>query len=439
MGYNTTITEGSRPKRFGNTKRLVTKQSGSDSPDIPWVPKIDYLTTTKLVSKNGTYKAKDDEAYAYSKFSVNIRGAASLATPSSDLPPIPAGIPAGYDSPEVPNMDMDMYGLDPDTMEPTLYSTNGGDLTETSVAGYDKLKMKIKIPPTRYVYYVGDKIDFTGMLCGVFKDDTFYHDSRYPDGNIPFEELNFPVTVADMGTGVATVAGAIIPAMEGVKVKLYSRVEWQGRKREQIGTFTMYTATSHVYTADPDVKFVMRVNYSPTTLTNGHTVFLACSANENAKVYLTSFNSGKNYASEYSMNSSFEFGGHKVYWWKREHDGCWPGEFGDGSAYPWVNKNPYPNVADNLLAWAAVYGEITHEVPVQWMNPGAPYGASEVSEDSFKITVLERKQGATGSTGDHHNLDPYGGVTPSSGSSSGGSSGWTDTGGGFSGSDGGDF
>ena len=63
----------------------------------------------------------------------------------------------------------------------------------------DKWPVAIKIvkPPDKTDYVAGEEIDYTGIVVQLLDEDgEVYRDSRYPDGIIPFEELEFPVEKA---------------------------------------------------------------------------------------------------------------------------------------------------------------------------------------------------------------------------------------------------
>lgn len=57
--------------------------------------------------------------------------------------------------------------------------------------------MKITTLPNKLVYKPGDTMYYTGIVCTLFNaDGTVYMDERYPDGIIPFDELEFPIEKA---------------------------------------------------------------------------------------------------------------------------------------------------------------------------------------------------------------------------------------------------
>lgn len=57
--------------------------------------------------------------------------------------------------------------------------------------------IKIITPPNKWVYDVGEEIDYTGIVAQIINTDgSPYKSLDYPDGIIPFEELIFPISEA---------------------------------------------------------------------------------------------------------------------------------------------------------------------------------------------------------------------------------------------------
>ena len=70
-----------------------------------------------------------------------------------------------------------------------LFQKNFGGGGHITVAG-GPTRIEVTTPPTKTEYNDGDIIDFTGIEVTAYRED----DSVY--GIVPFDELEFPVTIA---------------------------------------------------------------------------------------------------------------------------------------------------------------------------------------------------------------------------------------------------
>ncbi|HAM16053.1 MAG TPA: hypothetical protein DCP91_09405 [Eggerthellaceae bacterium] len=167
MTKKVAILEGEIARTLGNTKKLkIPLVKGGTS---LWIPEDTVTTKTKSISKNGTYRAKDDDCYGYSSVSVRVPG--SKVTGEG---------PDGYDY-EVSEE------LDPDG-NPT------GNLIRKKVPS----AIQIVRPPYRTNYEDGQTISFDGISVVLLdKKGGRFTSDEYPNGVVPFGELDFPVTVAD--------------------------------------------------------------------------------------------------------------------------------------------------------------------------------------------------------------------------------------------------
>lgn len=59
-------------------------------------------------------------------------------------------------------------------------------------------EIRVMAPPEKTTYYVGDKYDYSGIVVGLFKNGEPFTSEWYPDGTVPFGELAFPETVAQI-------------------------------------------------------------------------------------------------------------------------------------------------------------------------------------------------------------------------------------------------
>lgn len=189
MGANIIITEVDEPKTLTDLDELKTPKVGGGYEY--WVRKSDTKLTTKSISKNGTYNASSDDAYGYSKVTVNVRG----GNGSADSHGKPSGgdiKPGGAGSAVV--------GEDEDGNEAVVGVDEQGKLVKTPIPS----AIKIITPPTRTSYTAGESMDYTGIVVGLRnKDGSTFTDATYPNGHIPMGELVFPVEVAPETSGDA--------------------------------------------------------------------------------------------------------------------------------------------------------------------------------------------------------------------------------------------
>lgn len=179
------VYEGGQEHIFEAKKLRTPLQEGGT---CDWVPEDDVQLTTKSISKNGTYNASSDDAYGYSKVTVNVSG----GNGSADSHGKPTGgdiKPGGAGSAVV--------GTDPETGNDVVVGVDEeGNLVTTPIPS----AIEIITPPTKTEYTEGETMDYNGIIVGLKKKDgTTFTDATYPNGHIPMGELIFPVEVAPEG------------------------------------------------------------------------------------------------------------------------------------------------------------------------------------------------------------------------------------------------
>lgn len=157
MSGNTSIKEGGQARSFGPVNALMVQ--GADGKYYPWVPESERQLSTKSVNKNGVYQAKKDGVYGYSSFYVNVP------------------------------TDQGVTGTDPTTGQQVSVGVDPtGKLTETVVPA----EIRVETPPPKTEYIHGEAINYSGIVVHA------YSVTGQDMGAVPFNELVFPVTTADV-------------------------------------------------------------------------------------------------------------------------------------------------------------------------------------------------------------------------------------------------
>lgn len=154
MSKDGIIQEGGRGKTITADKLRTSVVGGGD---CLWVPEDEVQLSEKTINENGVYMAADDGYYGYSQVTVNGIGAAT--------------------------------GRGADGNDYTVHTDGDGNLVEEKIPS----RIEVVTPPTRTTYGDGETIDFSGIVVKQY-------DANGNDmGDIPFSELVFPVTMADIG------------------------------------------------------------------------------------------------------------------------------------------------------------------------------------------------------------------------------------------------
>lgn len=168
MSENLSILDGELRRQFAPVDRLsVNNQGGGES---RWVV-ADFLDISTLnASENGLYLAAEDDCDCYEEVEVDV----SEELEDGDYKKITGKGNDGNDY---------AVGLD-----------ENGNLTSEMVPS----AIHIVIKPRKLKYEDGETLDFTGIHVYLMDGNNKRFTSEdYPTGEIPFEELVFPVTVAE--------------------------------------------------------------------------------------------------------------------------------------------------------------------------------------------------------------------------------------------------
>lgn len=155
MSKNIMIQEGGTAKQI-TADKLKTNLVGGGS--CLWVPEDGTNLGTKHISENGTFRASADGYYGYSE--VTVSGVGSVT------------------------------GRDPDTGEEKQVTVDPqtGDIVETILP----VEIRITTLPTKTTYTQGETIDYSGIVVHA------YSSTGRDMGAVPFNELVFPETTADV-------------------------------------------------------------------------------------------------------------------------------------------------------------------------------------------------------------------------------------------------
>lgn len=177
MKKGTAIKEDNKARQFASVQKVVINNTSSGT--SLWVPEDIAETDELYVTENGVYCAYDDNVFGYSQVVVNV---------SESL----------NDRSEKDKAISKITGTNPDTGDTESYGVDeDGNLTKEVIPSGLPTAIHIVIAPTKKTYNEGDSLDFTGIHVYLLDGEGHQWTSdEYPTGEIPFNELIFPVTVA---------------------------------------------------------------------------------------------------------------------------------------------------------------------------------------------------------------------------------------------------
>lgn len=178
MSDKPSILEGGSSRNFNPVDVLsINKQSDGLS---TWVLYDSVEVGSLDASQNGLYLAIEDDYFAYDQIVVNVSDDLADADDATKA----TGKIVGKDPDLDPNNDY-AVGLDEE-----------GNLTKEMVPA----AIHIVIPPRKRKYLEGETLDFSGIHVYLMDGNNHrYTDSNYPTGEIPFDELIFPITAVEGG------------------------------------------------------------------------------------------------------------------------------------------------------------------------------------------------------------------------------------------------
>lgn len=384
MSKNITIQEGGVARNFGNVSKLQTALMGGGS--CYWVPEDETQLKTKHITANGTYKAASDEAYGYSKVTVNVRGGNGSAdshgkpNTSGDIKPGGSGSAVVGTNPETGNEEV--VGVD-----------EGGNLVTTPIPS----AIEIITPPAKTEYTEGETMDYNGIIVGLKKKDgTTFTDATYPNGHIPMGELIFPVEVAPEGSTGRKAASDIVSSDYPVATSVRNEIVFTGTAEvwnaygNGVDVVSDAVATSYRYGDEPDNVMTVIASKSKKL------IYDRIGCNQTGYYVIQRVNGN---------GSSYTHNGMTVYYYT-ESCGIGSHQAGRTTTHTFIPGSGIES-SDNAreVAWTLIYGELsggTEDIPVQWKSP---YDGREF-EDTFEITVTD----GTGTTVDDEGFSGGGGT-----------------------------
>lgn len=315
MNEGVTIQEGSKNRNISPVDRLRVNLTGGG--DSYWIASEDGEADSLSVTENGFYYAVNDDCDMYDEIVVNV--------------------PAEMSEDDV-KKGKTITGKDQTTGKDVQVGVDeNGNLTENALP----TAIHIVIAPRKLKYEDGEVLNFTGIHVYLMdSDNTRFTNESYPTGEIPFNELIFPVTVAEGGDGNSTASSDEIPdAFEFGTVVQYEMIHFPGIK---------YQGVADGYSAITAFQGE-----------NGSLLFLHAGA------------------SQVEGSRSYTHNGKTVYF------------RGAHLLNPCTNISPLVQGVESLdvrYAWAMIYGDITggdvEYIPVQWMRSDG-----KTLEDTFAITI----------------------------------------------------
>lgn len=181
MSESAVILEGEVARRFNPVDKL--RATNQDSSVSDWVPSDTLDLGTLMASENTLYLANiDDDCDAYEEVEVDV---------STDL----------EDADDLTKATTKITGKDPNLDPNNDYAAGvdeNGNLTKEMIPA----AIHIVVKPRKLKYEEGETLDFTGIHVYLMDgNNKRYTDDNYPTGEIPFNELIFPVTTAENETG----------------------------------------------------------------------------------------------------------------------------------------------------------------------------------------------------------------------------------------------
>lgn len=343
MSENLVIKEGAIGRKFSPVDRLrINNQGGGNS---LWRNSEEYEIDSLSVTENGLYLALEDELYAYDVVTVDVQ--------------------------EDKNEWKKVTGKDIDLGDDVAVGVDeDGNLTEERIPD----AIEIVVPPTKKKYVEGDSLSFSGIKVYLKYSGGVFTSDDYPTGEIPFDELIFPETIANADDSY----GKTDIEVEGTTIKapVYVDSVTQG----SIIFYHSYDGVSEPVELTPQWEGYSGVGTSVNLIDR---YYLAVIAGEDLPR-----NPG---ASSPHMSVGFTGASKTI-----------NGKTAKYITYSDTNYNTacLPESAEQQLftselgkfAWALVYGWEdaeggTMQVPVQWMRPED----GEILEDTFEIKIVPDK------------------------------------------------
>ena len=149
MSKDIIIQEGGVNKNLNSIKKILTDEQ--DGGSCNWIPEDEAERGTKTITKNGTYKASDDDLYGYSKVIVNVKGGGGSSGASSEV-------------------GSSVVGTDPNDNTGNEYAHTVNENGEVEVT---KIPSSIAVTrnPDKMIYVDGDTFNPSGIIVHAYYKD----------------------------------------------------------------------------------------------------------------------------------------------------------------------------------------------------------------------------------------------------------------------------
>ena len=333
MSANITIKEGGVGRQFTSNK-LKTNLVGGGA--CLWVPQNEVQLGTKNITKNGTYKAKDDEYYGYSQVAVNVQYGDTIT------------------------------GKDPVTGQETVVGTDPttGEIVQTVVP----TEIRVISPPTNPygIYKNGQTITKDGLVVKA------YLENGDEWGSVPNAEVTIAPTTAvyDPETDTYGEYNQLVTPPDGmipgnVQIRVLNGSSFTAERQQPGGIDIEHlTFNQSVSMCRPKNSVVVLAGKSSPII---------------GETYVSYYSGGESshYVNNYTDTYTYD-GKTVIYGQQNLYTDFMPAQ-DDLQTYEF-----------NKLAWAMIYGTIEEvragsrqQITVSWPRPGD----SKILETTFEILV----------------------------------------------------
>lgn len=344
MSKNIVIQEGGVAKNL-TVDKLKTDLVGGGT--CNWVPEDETQLITKSITKNGTHAASSDGAYGYSKVIVNVAGG-SVTGKGSDG-------------------NTHTYSVD-----------DQGNIVDEKVPD----SISVTTPPS-FVGPYGNRayISFDGLVVHA------YDSSGADMGAVPFEELVFPVTVAQYDPDAPASGGDATSDLVTSPVTMPIPFFDGYVKCDDDGGTNLYAQTFEYFLSGAKLSLGDRYGSGKSPIE----IWASNTRNTSCIRKVTNKHDGTSYESSIDLNNSYTHNGLTVYYYVNEWSGLSYNIFANTDSERLMNEGtalgPISSVAERI-AWTLIYGSSIPSggtsIPVQWSRPGD----GKILETSFNITVV---------------------------------------------------
>lgn len=353
MSESAVILEGEVARQFNPVDKL--RATNQDSSVSDWVPSDTLDLGSLMASENTLYLANiDDDCDAYEEVEVDV----SEELEDGDYKKITGKGNDGNDY---------AVGLD-----------ENGNLTSEMIPS----AIHIVIKPRKLEYEEGETLDFTGIHVYLMDGNNHLFTSEdYPTGEIPFEELLLPITVAHGSSDRHASSDIDLSPLTQPIAFAYGNAsysyDWGGLNYNTRVTVDGFVTTV-VFKSGGGIGIILAARESKTFFCENWTIN---SQGEESEHQTTTG----------QLSGTFEHNGKTVYWGGSSAVSF---HFDNIVAIPCAGEiagdENVASALDPKIAWTMVYGDNSGsggQIPVQFQRSDG-----EILEDSFQINVSEKSE-----------------------------------------------